>query len=97
MKVHELITMLQQYDASAEVTVTWEGTTQTPNVYQAADRRVMIDADNNDYKLKWQQINTDSYYCTLFDFLKRLYSQKLILCKYGTAKCNIWRYRLVRN
>jgi hypothetical protein len=29
------------------------------DVYQAADGRVMIDADNNRYKIKWQEVKCD--------------------------------------
>lgn len=55
MKVHELVATLQSYDPSAEIIATWEGITQPIDVYQAADGRVMIDADHSDYKLKWQE------------------------------------------
>lgn len=55
MKVHELIMTLQQYDQDAEVIATWEGQEEKIDVYQAADNRVIVDADNNHYKTRWQE------------------------------------------
>ena len=55
MKIHELIDLLRQYNQEAEVVATWEGMDVPFDVYQAADGRVMIDADNNRYKLRWQE------------------------------------------
>lgn len=55
MKIHELITILQQYDQLAEVRATWEGQDKPFNVYPAADGRIIIDADANVYKLRWQE------------------------------------------
>jgi len=55
MKVHELITMLQQYDSQAEVVGTREGVTSSLDVYQAADGCIMVDTDGCIYKVDWQE------------------------------------------
>jgi hypothetical protein len=47
--------ILEVHDPSALIEVTWEGMTTNFDVYLDADGRVLIDADNNDYKLKWQR------------------------------------------
>lgn len=55
MIICELVNMLQQYHPTTEVVATWEGLEENIDVYQAADGRVMIDADNNRYKVDWQK------------------------------------------
>jgi hypothetical protein len=59
MTIHELIELLQQYNQEAEIVATWEGMDVPFDVYQAADGRVMIDADNNHYKVKWQKLKCE--------------------------------------
>ena len=55
MQIHELITMLQKFDTEAEVVGTWKGETRGLDVYQAADGRIMVDADDCFYKTMWQE------------------------------------------
>lgn len=59
MKICELIVILQQYDPLAEIRATWEGQDLPFDIYLAADGRIMIDADNNHYKLRWQDIKCE--------------------------------------
>lgn len=55
MKVQDLIAKLQQCDPSAKVEATWEGTRRSLDVYEAADGCVLVDADANFYKCRWQK------------------------------------------
>jgi len=55
MKIHELITMLRRYDPQAEVLCTWESQITDLDVYQAADGRILIDADGCSDKIMWQE------------------------------------------
>ncbi len=55
MKVHELIDALQQFDHDAEVIGTWEGITEELSVYLAADGRVLVDADYENYRERFQK------------------------------------------
>jgi len=57
MTVQELIDRLQQFNPDANMFATWEGTTQPFDVYEAADGQVVIDADKNFYKHRWQKQN----------------------------------------
>lgn len=60
MTVQELIDMLQQFNPDASMFATWEGITCSFDVYEAADGQVVIDADNNYYKSKWQKQNVET-------------------------------------
>jgi hypothetical protein len=55
MEVHELSTVLQQFDQDAEVIATWEGLLRDVEVYRAADGRIIIDADGGNYRERLQK------------------------------------------
>ena len=55
MKVHELITALQQFNQDAEVVGTWEGQLEDLSVYRAADGRILVDADHEHYRTYFQK------------------------------------------
>lgn len=55
MKVHELVTDLQQFDQDAEVIATWEGTLQELEVYRAADGRIIVDAEDGHSREHFQK------------------------------------------
>ena len=56
MIARELIEKLQAFDSDTTVVGTWEGVLRELDVYQAADGRIMVDADNNFYKDHWQNL-----------------------------------------
>jgi len=55
MRVHELITALQQFNPNAEVLGTWEGTLNDLSVYRAADGRILVDVDYENYRIRFQK------------------------------------------
>lgn len=55
MRVHELITTLQQFNANAEVVGTWEGQLEDISVYRAADGRILVDVDHEHYRVRFQK------------------------------------------
>lgn len=59
MKVHELITALQQFNQAAEVVGTWEGQLEDLSVYCAADGRILIDADHDHYRTRFQKTSCE--------------------------------------
>jgi hypothetical protein len=59
MRVEDLILALQQFDPTAKVIGTWEGVTRELEVYAAADGRVMVDADNGMYRIRWQELKCE--------------------------------------
>ena len=57
--VGDLIALLQHQDSAAEIFVTYEGLDEPFDIYQAADGRVVLDADSNTYKVDWQESKCD--------------------------------------
>lgn len=56
MTVQDLIFALKQFNPKAPVLGTWGGITRDLEVYLAANGTVLVDADNGDYKAKWQKL-----------------------------------------
>ena len=56
MKVRELIHALQQFDLDVDVKGTWEGQLRRLSVYRAADGCILVDADDDSYRLRFQEI-----------------------------------------
>lgn len=54
--VQDLMFALKQFNPHAPVLGTWEGITMDLEVYLAANGTVLVDADDGNYKAKWQEL-----------------------------------------